>query len=69
MLPLTETCSDVGVQVMVGTRLRDDRGDLLHRFGDAIFIVDLDDPACFSEPDLEAYSLACLQLESGMSGG
>jgi len=63
VLPLTETCSDVGVQVVVGTRLRDDRGGLLHRFGDAITIVDLDDPVYFSGPDLEAYSLACLQLD------
>ena len=29
VLPLAETCSDVGAQVVVGTRRRDDGGDLL----------------------------------------
>ena len=29
VLPLAETCADVGAQVMVGTRRRDDGGDLL----------------------------------------
>ena len=62
MLPLAETCSDVGAQVIVGTRRRDDAGDLLSRFGGALATIDLDDPAYFAREDLAAYALACLQL-------
>ena len=62
MLPLAETCSDAGVQVVVGTRRRDDGGDLLSRFGPALDPLDLDDPRYFAEEDLAAYALACLQL-------
>jgi WD40 repeat protein len=62
VLPLTETCSDAGAQVVVGTRRRDDGGDLLGRFGGALESIDLDDPRYFAEDDLAAYALACLQL-------
>ena len=62
VLPLAETCSDVGAQVIVGTRRRDDGGDLLGRFGGALDLIDLDDPSYFAEEDLAAYALACLQL-------
>jgi WD40 repeat protein/DNA-binding SARP family transcriptional activator len=62
MLPLAETCSDVGAQVIAGTRRRDDAGDLLSRFGGALTTIDLDDPAYFAGEDLAAYALACLQL-------
>jgi Trypsin-like peptidase domain/AAA domain len=62
VLPLAETCSDVGAQVTVGTRRRDDDGDLLGRFGGALATIDLDDPKYFAEEDLAAYALACLQL-------
>ena len=62
VLPLAETCSDVGAQVVVGTRRRDDEGDLLDRFGAALAMIDLDDPAYFAAGDLAAYALACLQL-------
>ena len=62
MLPLAETCADVGAQVIVGTRRRDDGGDLLGRFGGALTVIDLDDPGYFAEEDLAAYALACLQL-------
>jgi len=62
LLPLAETCSDVGAQVIVGTRRRDDAGDLLGRFGGALATIDLDDPAYFAREDLAAYALACLQL-------
>jgi WD40 repeat protein/DNA-binding SARP family transcriptional activator len=61
-LPLAETCSDVGAQVVVGTRRRDDGGDLLGRFGGALAVIDLDDPEYFAEEDLAAYALACLRL-------
>ena len=62
VLPLAETCADVGAQVIVGTRRRDDGGDLLGRFGGALDPIDLDDPGYFAEEDLAAYALACLQL-------
>lgn len=61
-LPLAETCSDAGAQVVVGTRRRDDGGNLLDRFGGALDGIDLDDPRYFAEEDLAAYALACLQL-------
>jgi WD40 repeat protein len=60
--PLAETCSDVGAQVVVGTRRRDDGGDLLNRFGAALEALDLDEPEYFVEEDLAAYALACIQL-------
>ena len=62
VLPLAETCSDAGAQVVVGTRRRDDGGDLLGRFGGALAAIDLDDPRNFAEEDLAGYALACLQL-------
>jgi WD40 repeat protein/DNA-binding SARP family transcriptional activator len=62
VLPLAETCSDAGAQVVVGTRRRDDGGSLLGRFGGALAAIDLDDPAYFAEEDLAAYALACLRL-------
>jgi len=62
VLPLAETCSDAGAQVVVGTRRRDDGGDLLGRFGGALESIDLDDSRYFAEEDLAAYALACLQL-------
>jgi WD40 repeat protein/DNA-binding SARP family transcriptional activator len=62
VLPLAETCSDAGAQVVVGTRRRDDGGDLLGRLGGALESIDLDDPMYFAEDDLAAYALACLQL-------
>lgn len=62
VLPLAETCADVEVQVTVGTRRRDDGGDLLRRLGPALDLLDLDDPEYFAEEDLTAYARACLQL-------
>jgi WD40 repeat protein/DNA-binding SARP family transcriptional activator len=62
VLPLAETCSDAGAQVAVGTRRRDDGGDLLGRLGGALESIDLDDPRYFAKDDLAAYALACLQL-------
>jgi len=62
VLPLVKTCSDVGAQVVVGTRRRDDEGELLDRFADSMAALDLDSPEYFAEEDLAAYSLACLQL-------
>jgi WD40 repeat protein len=62
VLPLVDTCSDAGAQIVVGTRRGDDGGDLLAPFGGALVAVDLDDPRYFAEDDLAAYALACLQL-------
>ena len=62
VLPLAETCSGAGVQVVVGTRRRDDGGDLLGPFGSALAVLDLDDPGYFAEEDLSEYALASLRL-------
>lgn len=69
VLPMVETCSDVGAQVVVGTRRRDDGGDLLAGFGRALHIVDLDDPAYLDERDLASYALATLQLRGRARSG
>lgn len=62
LAPLVETCAHLGVRIVVGSRRRDDSGDLLGEFGRAISILDLDDPQNFKQEDLEAYTLATLQL-------
>ncbi|HEX2742910.1 MAG TPA: WD40 repeat domain-containing protein [Streptosporangiaceae bacterium] len=62
VLPLVETCADVGAQAVVGSRRRDDRGDLLRAFGDGLTLIDLDTPQYFELEDLEGYALATLQL-------
>ncbi|MEU5977430.1 trypsin-like peptidase domain-containing protein [Streptomyces sp. NPDC047315] len=61
-LPLAETCADLQVRVMIGSRRRDGAGDLLAAFGRAARTVDLDSPAYFAEADLAAYARATLQL-------
>ena len=62
VLPLAETCSDLGFQIVVGTRRRDDSGDLLAAMASAATIIDLDTEQYFDEDDLTAYALATLQL-------
>lgn len=62
VLPLAETCSDLGVQIVVGTRRRDDSGDLLAAMSSLATIIDLDTEQYFDEDDLTAYALATLQL-------
>jgi hypothetical protein len=62
VLPIAETCADVGAQVAVGTRRSDDAGDLLRVFGPARTTVDLDDSRYFAVEDLAAYAQATLQL-------
>jgi len=54
VLPLAETCADVGANVVIGTRRRDDAGDLLGRFGAAQAVLDLDKPEYFAEEDHRA---------------
>ena len=62
VLPLVETCAEVGARVVVGTRRRDGEGDLLAEFAGRCQIIDLDDPGCFALSDLTAYALATLRL-------
>ncbi|MFE7662309.1 trypsin-like peptidase domain-containing protein [Streptomyces celluloflavus] len=57
-----ETCADLGVRVVVGSRRTDDSGDLLAPFQTALRIVDLDTPDYFAQQDLARYALATLQL-------
>ena len=62
LVPLVETCSDVGAQVLVGTRRRDDTGDLIAGFGRAHRDLDLDHPRYFELADLVGYAEATLRL-------
>ena len=63
LLPLAETCGPLGARVVVGTRRRDGRGDLLGAFGDAATVLDLDSPQYFEQADLVDYARATLQLK------
>jgi WD40 repeat protein len=63
ILPLTETCADVGAQVIAGSRSSVGDINLLAAFGESMRVINLDDPEFFSDEDLEAYVLATLQLE------
>jgi WD40 repeat protein len=62
VLPLAETCSGLGAQVIAGTRRSDAAGSLLAPFADALAELDLDDPEYFDEGDLAAYAVASLRL-------
>jgi WD40 repeat protein len=64
-----ETCTDVGAQVVAGTRRYDPGGELLTAFGESLEILDLDDPLLFSGDDLAAYALATLRLEGDERDG
>ncbi|WP_345036511.1 AAA family ATPase [Streptomyces sannanensis] len=61
-IPLAETCADLGVTVVVGSRRVDGEGDLIAPFGGAVELLDLDSPRFFAQEDLVAYTLATLQL-------
>ena len=63
ILPLTETCADIGAQVIVGSRTSVGDVNLLAAFGESMRVVNLDDPEFFSNDDLAAYVLATLRLE------
>ncbi|MBR7826394.1 trypsin-like peptidase domain-containing protein [Actinospica sp. MGRD01-02] len=60
--PLVEDLAESGVRVVVGSRRRDNQGNLITAFGAAITVVDLDHPAFFELEDLSEYALASLQL-------
>ncbi|WP_338688315.1 trypsin-like peptidase domain-containing protein [Streptomyces acidiscabies] len=62
VMPLAQTCAEVGARVIVGARKHDDAGGLLPLFGRAGWEIDLDDPRYFAEDDLVAYGTATLQL-------
>jgi AAA ATPase domain/Trypsin-like peptidase domain/WD domain, G-beta repeat len=62
LLPLAQNCADVGARILVGTRQRDDQGDLIGTFGAGRREIDLDLPQFFSVEDLAEYALATLQL-------
>ncbi|MFE5690640.1 trypsin-like peptidase domain-containing protein, partial [Streptomyces sp. NPDC056512] len=59
---LSETCADLDVRVVVGSRRVDDAGDLLTSYARSLHVVDLDEPEFFAREDLVAYALATLQL-------
>jgi hypothetical protein len=69
LVPLAETCADVGAQVVAGSRRADGDGNLLDTFGGAASTVDLDDAEFFDEDDLAAYALAALQLTGAERAG
>jgi WD40 repeat protein len=69
VVPLVETCSDLGARVVVGTRRRDDAGGLLGAFGQAARVLDLDSPELSVLADLTAYALATLQLQGDERSG
>ena len=62
LLPLAVSCARDGVRLVVGTRRRDERGDIVGALGHAALVIDLDSVTYFSESDLSEYALACLQL-------
>ncbi|MFJ8826064.1 trypsin-like peptidase domain-containing protein [Streptomyces sp. NPDC102467] len=59
---LTETCADLDVRVVVGSRRVDDAGDLLTSYARSLHVVDLDEPEFFAREDLVSYALATLQM-------
>jgi len=69
VLPLVQTCADVGVQVIAGTRHHDGQGSLVTPFGDAAIVIDLNDPEYFAEDDLAAYALGGLTQASAERPG
>ncbi len=62
VLPLTQICGDEGVQVVCGSRRHDAEGHLLGSLAVAAVEIDLDEPEYFELADLQAYTLATLQL-------
>ena len=62
VLRLSQTCADVGANLVVGTRTHDSGGNLVNRLGAAAITVNLDDPRYSSIEDLTDYAIATLQL-------
>ncbi|WP_244941610.1 WD40 repeat domain-containing protein [Thermopolyspora flexuosa] len=61
-LPLVETCADLRIQIVIGTRRYDAQGNLLDELPRGYEIIDLDDPRYFDITDLVSYALASLRL-------
>ncbi|WP_194858849.1 trypsin-like peptidase domain-containing protein [Streptomyces sp. SUK 48] len=68
LVPLAETCTGAGARLVVGTRRRDDAGDLLASFGHSARVLDLNGPELSEHSDLVAYALATLQLRGDERG-
>ena len=69
VLPLSQTCADVGVQVIAGIRRDDGGGSLLAAFGPGTIMIDLEDAEYFAEDDLVVHALAGLgQASAGRPG-
>ena len=62
VLGLSQTCADVGANLVVGTRTHDGGGNLVNRLGAAATTVNLDDPEYSSIEDLTDYVIATLQM-------
>jgi WD40 repeat protein len=62
VLNLSQSCADVGANLVVGTRTHDSGGNLVNRLGAAAIEVKLDDPQYSSIEDLTDYAIATLQL-------
>ncbi|WIM94787.1 trypsin-like peptidase domain-containing protein [Actinoplanes oblitus] len=63
VLPLVQACAGRGVQVVVGTRRHDSRGDLLDGLAGMTELIDLDDARYFQLADLRDYTLATLRMD------
>ena len=62
VMPISDSCADVGAQMIVGTRRYDEGGDLLQIFGYACTTINLDQSSYFALEDLANYAPATLQL-------
>ncbi|WRZ28789.1 WD40 repeat domain-containing protein [Streptomyces phaeochromogenes] len=60
--PLVESCADLLVHVVAGTRKQDDAGDILASFGPSGRFLNLDNKEYFEAKDVAAYAHASLQL-------
>ena len=69
VLPLSQACAEVGVQVIAGTRRDDDRGSLVAPLRPGAIVIDLEDAEYFAEDDLVAHALAGLGRASAEPPG
>lgn len=60
--PLVESCTDLLVHVVAGTRKKDDAGDILAGFGPTGRFINLDEKRYSENEDLVAYARVSLQL-------
>lgn len=62
LVPLAESSLGANIRVVVGSRQRDEDGDLIRSLGRSALLIDLDSPEYFAVEDLTSYCLANLQL-------